>query len=189
MESGFPSSIPSRSCNHRLLIKGCDPIPAKIADSARLTFPFRNTRILTCAKFKMAYNKFETSVRQNINLGLYCHQMMRLKQEIERKRPELFNRKGVLFHHDDARPHTSLATQQILREFGWEVIVHPPHSPDLAPSDFHHIKRGPSKLFVAAPSVTVDASRVVKVCGVRHFHAGFPREVKFSRGFTVTIAR
>ncbi|KAJ0178716.1 hypothetical protein K1T71_005491 [Dendrolimus kikuchii] len=28
-------------------------------------------------------------------------------------------------------------TQQKLREFGWEVLMHPPYSPDLAPSDFH----------------------------------------------------
>ncbi|GBP77741.1 Mariner Mos1 transposase [Eumeta japonica] len=31
--------------------------------------------------------------------------------------------------------HTILATQQILKEFGWKVLMHPPYSPDLAPSD------------------------------------------------------
>ncbi|GBP12825.1 hypothetical protein EVAR_6142_1 [Eumeta japonica] len=36
-----------------------------------------------------------------------------------------------------ALPHTSLAPRQILREFGWDVSMHPPHKPDLAPSDFH----------------------------------------------------
>ncbi|GBP22177.1 Mariner Mos1 transposase [Eumeta japonica] len=62
---------------------------------------------------------------------------MRLKQEAEKKRPELINREGVVFHHDDARLHTSLATQQILREFDWEVLMRSPYGPDLAPSDFH----------------------------------------------------
>ncbi|KAL0841534.1 hypothetical protein ABMA28_015204 [Loxostege sticticalis] len=62
---------------------------------------------------------------------LYCEQLMRLKLEVERKRPELINRRGVVFHHDNARPHTSLATQQKLREFGWEVLMHPPYIPDL----------------------------------------------------------
>ncbi|GBP44548.1 hypothetical protein EVAR_86772_1 [Eumeta japonica] len=42
---------------------------------------------------------------------------MKLKQEVEKKLPEFTNRKGVVFHHDYAKPHTSLATQQILREF------------------------------------------------------------------------
>ncbi|GBP53266.1 Histone-lysine N-methyltransferase SETMAR [Eumeta japonica] len=34
-------------------------------------------------------------------------------------------------------PRTSLATQQIVREFGWEVLMHPHYSSDLTPSDFH----------------------------------------------------
>ncbi|GBP41843.1 Histone-lysine N-methyltransferase SETMAR [Eumeta japonica] len=37
-------------------------------------------------------------------------------------------------------PHASSATQQTLREFGWEVLMHPPYSPDLAPSDFHLLR-------------------------------------------------
>ncbi|GBP09961.1 Disintegrin and metalloproteinase domain-containing protein 10 homolog [Eumeta japonica] len=43
---------------------------------------------------------------------------MRFKQEVEKKRPESINRKRIVLHHDNARPHASLATQQISREFG-----------------------------------------------------------------------
>ena len=50
---------------------------------------------------------------------------------------ELINKQGVVFHHDNARPHISLVTRQKLREIGWEVLMHPPHSPDLAPSHYH----------------------------------------------------
>ena len=39
--------------------------------------------------------------------------------------------------HDNARPHTTRATQELLDYFGWDVLPHPPHSPDLAPSDYH----------------------------------------------------
>ena len=56
---------------------------------------------------------------------------------IEQKRPALVNRRGIVFHQDNTRPHTSLMTRQKLREFGWEVLMHPPYSPDLAPSDYH----------------------------------------------------
>jgi len=28
-------------------------------------------------------------------------------------------------------------TRQKLRELGWEVLMHPPYSPDLTPSDYH----------------------------------------------------
>ncbi|KAG5333416.1 SETMR methyltransferase, partial [Acromyrmex charruanus] len=38
---------------------------------------------------------------------------------IERKRPELINRRDIVFHHDNARPHISLITWQKLRELGW----------------------------------------------------------------------
>jgi histone-lysine N-methyltransferase SETMAR len=50
------------------------------------------------------------------------------------------NRKGVVFHHDNARPHTSITTQQKLRELGWEVLMHLPYSSDIAPSN-HHLFR------------------------------------------------
>ena len=39
-------------------------------------------------------------------------------------------------HHDNAPAHSARVTKDLLREFRWEVIPHPPYSPDLAPSDF-----------------------------------------------------
>ncbi|KAL6420427.1 hypothetical protein ACFW04_014434 [Cataglyphis niger] len=74
---------------------------------------------------------------QTLNSDLYCQQLDRLKIAIDQKRPELANRRGVVFHQDNARPHTSTVTRQKLRELGWEVLMHPPYSPDLAPSDYH----------------------------------------------------
>jgi len=44
------------------------------------------------------------SSNQTINSELYYCELQRLQQAIERKRPELINRRGV-FHHDNARPH------------------------------------------------------------------------------------
>ena len=32
---------------------------------------------------------------------------------------------------------TDNATQELLRHFRWEILEHPPYSPDLAPSDYH----------------------------------------------------
>ncbi|GFW13839.1 histone-lysine N-methyltransferase SETMAR [Trichonephila clavipes] len=42
-----------------------------------------------------------------------------------------------MFHQNNARPQTSVVTRQKLWELGWEVLMHPPYSPDLAPSDYH----------------------------------------------------
>ena len=56
---------------------------------------------------------------------------------IKEKRSELDNRKGVIFHHDNATPRTSLATHQKLLSHGWEVLLHPPYSPNLARLDYN----------------------------------------------------
>jgi len=72
-----------------------------------------------------------------VNSDKYCSQLDQLKIEIGKKCPELINRKGVVFHHDNARPHTSLQTCQKLLEFDWDVLSHPPYSPDITPSDYH----------------------------------------------------
>jgi len=41
--------------------------------------------------------------------------------------------------HDNARPHTAAHTRTVetLHDLKFEVLKHPPYSPDLAPSDFH----------------------------------------------------
>ena len=44
--------------------------------------------------------------------------------------------KGVLLHHDNPPAHTSAVAAAAIRECGFE-LNHLPHSPDLAPSDFH----------------------------------------------------
>lgn len=74
---------------------------------------------------------------QTIDAKKYCAQLDKLKQAVAEKRPGLANRKGVIFHHDNAKPHTALVTKKKLKSFGWEVMQHPPYSPDLAPSDYH----------------------------------------------------
>ena len=63
---------------------------------------------------------------ERFNSIVYIEQLTKLNDAVEEKRPELTNRKGVVFHHDDARPHTSLATRQKLLELGWDVLPHPP---------------------------------------------------------------
>jgi histone-lysine N-methyltransferase SETMAR len=40
------------------------------------------------------------------------------------------------FHHDNAGPHVTAAVKTRLADAGITIIRHPPHSPDLAPSDF-----------------------------------------------------
>jgi len=69
-----------------------------------------------------------------INSDVYCEQLQKLSDAIAQKRPELINRKGVMFHHDNARPHTNLTRQKLLQH---GMLPHPSYSPNLIPSDFH----------------------------------------------------
>ena len=62
---------------------------------------------------------------------------MKLDKEIKEKRTELANRKGVIFHQNNAKQYKSLITRKKLLELGWEVMPHSPYRPDLAPSDYH----------------------------------------------------
>ncbi|GFT91259.1 putative DD34D transposase [Trichonephila clavipes] len=55
------------------------------------------------------------------------------------KRPELANRRGVVFHQDNARPHTSVVTHHKLWKLIWKVLMYSPYSSDLAPSDYLHL--------------------------------------------------
>lgn len=74
---------------------------------------------------------------QTINSEKYSSQLADLKAAIDAKRPELAKRMGVVLHHDNARPHVSLIVRQVIQEYGWDLMVHPPYSPDIAPSDYH----------------------------------------------------
>lgn len=75
---------------------------------------------------------------QTIKGPLYRTQLIRLKRALKEKRPESETRhESVIFHHDNARPHVEKSVKNYLENSGWEVLPHPPYSPDLAPSDYY----------------------------------------------------
>jgi len=68
--------------------------------------------------------------------GLYYAELLgRFDAELQKKRPHLAKKK-VLFHHDNAPAHTSAVATAKLVELHYELLPHPPYSPDLAPCDF-----------------------------------------------------
>lgn len=72
---------------------------------------------------------------QTIDSVTYCQQLDRLNYVIEQNRSSLVNRKGVVFHHDNTRPHTSLIKLQKLLVFLWDVL--PSVLPDLTLPDYY----------------------------------------------------
>ena len=45
--------------------------------------------------------------------------------------------KGVACAVINARPHTTKASMKKLRQLGFNILSHPPYSPDISPSDFY----------------------------------------------------
>ncbi|KAM8718589.1 hypothetical protein ACLKA7_001318 [Drosophila subpalustris] len=72
---------------------------------------------------------------QTINSDYYMALLERLKDEIAKKRPHMAKKK-VLFHQHNAPCHKSMKTMAKLNELGFELLPHPPYSPDLASSDY-----------------------------------------------------
>ena len=60
--------------------------------------------------------------------------MVRLKEEIAKERSQM--KKKVLFHEDNAPCHKLITMVAKLHELCFELLPHPPYSPDLAPSDY-----------------------------------------------------
>ena len=75
------------------------------------------------------------SKEATISSDVYIDTLKKLKARIQRARPALEMSK-VLLQHDNARPHTSLKTLEVISSFGWTTISHTLYLPDLAPSNF-----------------------------------------------------
>ena len=46
------------------------------------------------------------------------------------------NKSAEVLLHDNARPHMADKIKALLQKFRWEVLSHPPYSPDLSPCNY-----------------------------------------------------
>lgn len=70
-----------------------------------------------------------------------------LATEIKQKvRSKWKREKRIAFLQDNARPYTAKTTMVTLSKLKWELLPHPPYSPDLAPNDFYLFGRFKSYL-------------------------------------------
>ena len=71
------------------------------------------------------------------------------KKKICEKRPSL-QKKKIIFHQDSAPAHKIVLAMGKVRDLHYELLEHPPYSPDLAPSDFYLFPQ--PKLFLVGQS-------------------------------------
>ncbi|GBP48058.1 Mariner Mos1 transposase [Eumeta japonica] len=75
---------------------------------------------------------------ETITGTLYRTQLLRLSRALKEKRPQYYSRHDkIILLHDNARPHITIPVKNYLKTLDWEVLLHPPYSPDVAPSHYH----------------------------------------------------
>ena len=75
---------------------------------------------------------------QPMTAARYCVMLKRMHQAMKHKRKWLYDEPTrVKFYQDNARPHTAKLTSDLLASFKWNIVQHPPYSPDIAACDFY----------------------------------------------------
>ncbi|UYV66134.1 hypothetical protein LAZ67_4000380 [Cordylochernes scorpioides] len=75
---------------------------------------------------------------ETVNTSRYEQQMHSLREALNEKRPELREKHNkLILQHDNAPAHNATVVKNTIKDLGWELLPHPPYSPDLAPSDDH----------------------------------------------------
>lgn len=91
-----------------------------------------------CSKGVIHYDFMEKG--EMITAEKYCQEIDIMQEKLKKMYPALINRKGPILLHDNARPHIAKQTMDKLKSLNYEIMKHPPYSPDLSPTDFHLFK-------------------------------------------------
>jgi histone-lysine N-methyltransferase SETMAR len=120
-------------------------------------------------------------IGDNSNSASYCEVLLKLRDAIRRKRAGQLAR-GVLFLHDNARPHTARATEERIQELQWELLEHPPYSPDLDPYDFRLLglpkNQHSGKRFAGGEDIETEVRKWLRQQSKDFYAAGFEALVK-----------
>jgi histone-lysine N-methyltransferase SETMAR len=113
---------------------------------------------------------------QTVTAARYEYVLTSLREAIKENRRGMIS-KGVILHHDNAPAHTSKLIQEALHKHRFEILPHPPYSPDLAPCDFHlfprikkHLK---GKKFGSLPELQRAFEDVIHDQTTDFFHSAF----------------
>ena len=102
----------------------------------------------------------------------------KLRPAINKKQPQMLE-DGPILLHDGAGPHRAACVTQLLSDWEWEVLGHPPYSPDLSPCDFHLFAALKEPLrgqrFSSVDDINAAISNQLKVLQNNGLHEGIPK--------------
>jgi hypothetical protein len=107
---------------------------------------------------------------------LYYQQLLtKLREVLPRKRPRMLSN-GVILDQDNAPPHAAASTQTMLKkQFKWEILRHPPYSPDLSLLDayvFGRVKQHLHTLtFTTSKDVALEVKRFLNTFAEEYYYA------------------
>lgn len=77
------------------------------------------------------------------NLAAYCETSKKLREAIKDQRTGKLSQ--IVLFHGNATPQSVKVTKELLPNFKWKILEHPPYSPDVSLCNFHVF--GPVKNF------------------------------------------
>ena len=120
-----------------------------------------------------------------VTAAYYCQFLLKLRRKMHADRRDLLEN-GVLILHDNAQPHLDKDVRELLDRYSWEVLPHPPYSPDTSPPDFDLFP----KLKINMPGVrfsmledlqvTVPETRTAAISTLCHFQVQTPPETNYT---------
>jgi hypothetical protein len=85
--------------------------------------------------------------QQTVNAQYYCSFLEHNLRPALRKTRRHFLQNPPIILQDNARPHAAQAVADLFDRWGWEVLYHPPYSPDLSHCDFDLIPKMKEPLY------------------------------------------
>ncbi|UYV84986.1 hypothetical protein LAZ67_X004178 [Cordylochernes scorpioides] len=106
-------------------------------DAIRTLIDSLPRRVAACIATGVVYFKL-LKPGETVNTSRYEQQMHSLREALNEIRPELREKHNkLILQHDNAPAHNATVVKNTIKDLGWELLPHPPYSPDLGPSDYH----------------------------------------------------
>jgi len=116
---------------------------------------------------------------QTLNGKFYCEVLRQLRENVRRKRSEMWKNGNWLLHHNNAPAHTSLIVREFLIKNNITTVPHPAYSLDLAPCDFYVFPKMKLRLkgrrFTSTEEVQAESQQILNTLKLANFNESFKK--------------